>query len=138
MAFTECGARGTCCEVPLVPVGSFDLAALVLDLAKQPGVLDANTTGSRRFSKLDTSGRNSPDFSPHHQPPMIRSSRNKGTAGWRESRSAPAFGACAERKRALQDIGDLDRFTAPRRSTYTSSPRRGGLARSALMSSSSI
>ena len=51
-------------------VGGFDLAALVLDLAKQPGVLDRQDgLGGEGFQKLDDFGAKlAGGFSPYHQP----------------------------------------------------------------------
>ena len=56
-------------ELRLVAVGGFDLAALVLDLAKQPGVLDRQYgLGGEGFQKLDDFGTKlAGGFSPYHQ-----------------------------------------------------------------------
>ena len=56
-------------ELRLVAVGGFDLAALVLDLAKQPGVLDRQYgLGGKGFQKLDDFGAKlAGGFSPYHQ-----------------------------------------------------------------------
>ena len=56
-------------ELRLVAVGGFDLAALFLDLAKQPGVLDRQDgLGGEGFQKLDDFGAKlAGGFSPYHQ-----------------------------------------------------------------------
>ncbi len=56
-------------KLRLVPVGRFDLAALVLDFAEQPGVLNRQDgLGREGFQKLDYFGAKlASGFSPYHQ-----------------------------------------------------------------------
>ena len=69
-------------EFRLVAVGGFDLAALILDLAEQPGVLDGQYgLGGEGFQKLDHFGAKlAGGFSPYHQAADDTVFASKGTA----------------------------------------------------------
>jgi hypothetical protein len=56
-------------KLRFVPVGGFDLTALILDLTKQPGVLDRQCRLRREgFQQLDHFGTKlAGRFSPYHQ-----------------------------------------------------------------------
>ena len=122
-------------EFGLVPVGGFDLPALVLDLAEQPGVLDRQDgLGREGFQKLDDFGAKlAGGFSPHHQAAddAVFAQQGNGQAG--TETEALQHLAHARRVSALfEDIGDLDRFTARRRPPdhAVSQPWRIGAQRS--------
>ena len=60
-------------KLRLVPVGGFDLAALVLDLSEQPGVLDRQNGLRREGLQADSPPRGETPglVSPDRQAPMI-------------------------------------------------------------------
>ena len=95
-------------------VGGFDLAALVLDLAKQPGVLDRQYgLGGEGFQKLDDFGAKlAGGFSPYHQAAddAVFAEQGNSQAGTK----AEAFEQLAHARRVcvfFEDIWDLYGFT---------------------------
>ena len=101
-------------ELRLVAVGGFDLAALVLDLAEQPGVLDRqHGLGGEGFQKLDDFGAKlAGGFSPYHQAADDAVFAQQGNSQAGAKAEALQQLAHARRVRALfEDIGDLYRFT---------------------------
>ena len=101
-------------ELRLVAVGGFDLAALFLDLAKQPGVLDRQDgLGGEGFQKLDDFGAKlAGGFSPYHQAADDAVFAQQGNSQAGAKAEALQQLAHARRVSALfEDIGDLDRFT---------------------------
>src|ERR1700752_1434204 len=101
-------------ELRLVAVGGFDLAALFLDLAKQPGVLDRQYgLGGEGFQKLDHFGAKlAGGFSPYDQAaddPVFAEQWNSQAGAKTKTLEQLAH---AWRVRALfEDIGNLYRFT---------------------------
>ena len=130
-------------ELRLVPVGGFDLPALVLDLTEQPGVLDRQDgLRGKGLQKIRPLLGQIPDcLSPNRQAAhdlLFAKQRNSEEASITKSRqawAAPRGSVIA----LFQDVRNLHwcrgivaaRPVAP-------SPRRSGVARSASTSSSSI
>ena len=111
-------------------VGDFDLPALVLDLAEQPGVLDRQHRLCRKgFQKLDHFGAKlAGRFSPYYQAAddAVFAQQGNSQAG-AKPKALQQSAACAARKRALPEYSGTatgSRLAAAR--PTTPSPSRGG------------